>query len=149
MRYIKLFESFNKIYDYQDKNGEEVVHRMWNGSNVWRYKFENAGDILREFTKFRPSSGYIFEKLRKIERFLNQIEYLHDDDAYKTCLKNNPQNINDIRTAYETQPYETQSQKISIKLILALINNKIGAAKFYTNYIINNFDRLQNETERI
>lgn len=150
MKYLKIFEDYKKnyVFDFQDKNGEVVVHRDWKGSNVWRYKFENAGDILREFTKYRPSKGYIFEKLRKIENFLNEVNNLHIDDTYETCVNNNPVNIEDIRKAYETQPYETQPQKIAIKLTLSLINNKIDSAIFYTNYIINNFEKLQAETEK-
>jgi len=46
------------IYEYQDKNAEKIISKSWNGEggNVWRYKFENAGDVLRELSKYKDGN---------------------------------------------------------------------------------------------
>ena len=99
------------VYDYQDSHGERIVSKSWNGTagNYWRYKFENAGDILRELSKYKDNmfnTGYIYEKVNKIEEFIKgQTErYVHPDDNYLQLKKDNLQNILDLSEAYTKQP---------------------------------------------
>src|SRR4029079_5296851 len=63
------------VYAHQSANAERIISKHWLGAggNVWRYKFENAGDILRELAKYRNTfldPGYIYEKINKIADFI-------------------------------------------------------------------------------
>ena len=143
---IILKESEEKIdpYHYQNTHGERIVSSAWKGSNVWRYKFENAGDILREFSKYDDGfvdKNYVFEKLNKIERFLQQWkdDEFHPDDTYSTIKKNNPELLKNIKKAYEDQPTISKAQDLAVKLTLALINGNYQDAKKYHDLIRNHY----------
>ena len=149
---MKNYKQFNEkyvdVYTHQDENAERIISYKWKGEggNVWRYKFENAGDILREFSKFSDGfidRSYLFEKLNKIETFIEKWkDGFHPLDSYATLVKENKENLDKLRTAYETQPFNTQAQELSIKLALALINGKLQQADFYESYIRKNIEAL-------
>lgn len=136
------------VYEYQDTHGEQIVKKSWNGTagNFWRYRFENAGDILRELSKYGGqyfSTGYIYEKVDKIDRFIkDQMQrYIHPDDSYEQMRKDNLQNLLDLYEAYTKQPIKTKAQQQARQLVLALANNDLIKAKEIIDYF-NNFREI-------
>lgn len=131
------------VYDHQDQNAELIISdkSRWkgDGGNVWRYKFENAGDILRELSKYGNEfldSGYIYEKVNAIENFIKK--FRNDDvnviDKYSTLAVVNKKVLAELRTAYEEQPIITAAQEQARQLALNLIDGRLGAAQLNIDY---------------
>lgn len=137
------------VYDFQDSHAEKIIHTSWNGAggNQWRYRFENAGDILRELGKYSNQfldGNYIFEKVNKIESFINAFgneHRLHYDDKYSTLKLLNADNLKALRHAYEIQPVVTEAQKVALQLIFNLIDGKLSEAKTQIEY----FDQFRDD----
>lgn len=137
-----LFESDDKeidVYDFQDTHAENIVHSpKWKGG-VWRYKFENAGDILRELAKYRNTfldPTYIYEKVNLIANFIpNYIDDdVHPDDQYKTLKIRDVEVLQELRHSYEIQPVITEAQKVALQLIFNLIDGKLSEARKQIDY---------------
>jgi hypothetical protein len=126
------------VYDHQDQNAEEVVSRSTWRSGVWRYKFENAGDVLRELAKYknkRIDPSYVYEKINKIESFLKQQrEGVHPDDSYNAVIEKDSPNLSDIKKAYENQPVMSEAQEHARQLALSLINGDLVSAQKEIDY---------------
>lgn len=137
------------VYKFQDTHAETLIHQSWNGGggNQWRYRFENAGDVLRELGKYRNEfldGNYIFEKINKIESFINAFKddyKLHYDDRYSTLKIQNEDNLKALRHAYEIQPVVTEAQKVALQLIFNLLDGKLLEAKKQTDY----FDQFRDD----
>jgi len=137
------------VYEFQDRHAEKIIHTSWNGAggNQWRYRFENAGDILRELGKYHNQfldGNYIFEKINKIESFINAFgneNRLHYDDKYSTLKILNADNLKALRHAYEIQPVVTEAQKVALQLIFNLIDGKLSEAKQQIEY----FDQFRDD----
>jgi hypothetical protein len=128
------------VYDHQDNNAERIItERDWKGG-VWRYKFENAGDVLRELSKYKNEfldPKYIYEKIDKIEDFIEkQIDQwkVAPDDSYYQLTRKDAQNLADLKKAYEEQPVMSEAQEQARQLALNLIDGKLDEAKKQIDY---------------
>jgi len=125
------------VYDYQDTHAERILEREWN-NNVWKYKIENAGDILRELAKYNNTfldPSYIFEKVNKIEEFIvKQKKGVHPDDSYYTLKTKDNKNLNDMKKAYELQPVMSEAQEHARQLILYLIDGNLNEVQKQIDY---------------
>ena len=127
------------IYDYQDKNAEIIVSdSKWKGQ-VWRYKFENAGDILRELAKYKNTfldPGYIYEKVDKIREWLDKQKErpIHIDDSYGALKEKDSELLNKLKNSYKNQPVLTEAQQKAKDLVLNLIDGNLSAAEKQVKY---------------
>ena len=127
------------IYDHQDKNAEIIVSdSKWKGQ-VWRYKFENAGDILRELAKYKNEfldPGYIYEKVDKIREWLDKQKekQIHIDDSYGALKEKDSELLNKLKNSYKNQPVLTEAQQKAKDLVLNLIDGNLSAAENQVKY---------------
>jgi len=122
------------VYGIQDAGVERLVHSQYwkgEGANYWRYKFENAGDILRELGKYKNTfldPGYIYEKVNKIESFILQVKdknRLHPDDQYDTVYAENSEIIKKMIDGYSKIPIMSTAQEHAKNLTIELLNNNL------------------------
>ena len=143
--YSKIAEHLPDIYDMQDSTAERILERSFKPSRVWTYKIENAGDIIRELTKYNGvfiDPSYLYEKVNKIDKFLKEQENqrdVHPDDSYFQFKRQNQQSVNDFVTAYTNLPTLSEAQRQANSLVLALLDGNIQEAKKYVDY----FNRLR------
>jgi uncharacterized radical SAM superfamily protein len=122
------------VYDHQDANAERLLEVSFKGEggNVWKYKIENAGDVLRELAKYKNTfldPSYIFEKINKIEDFLGKItsDRLSPIDSYAQVSSMNQDRLDLFRAAYEAQPVMSIAQEHARQLALAVVNGDVKA----------------------
>lgn len=152
-------------FDVQDSTAEETVGRrkdLWGRAGVWRERFENAGDILRELSArgYNPDPRYLEEKVNKIDNWLNKtskIDKTHTqipdeiktlDDVEKSSIrwsaavdgreyleKFHSDILNKLISEYNNIPVYTEEQQIAKNLVLNLLNNNIPELKRNLNQI--------------
>lgn len=131
------------VFDHQDADAERIISDKgrWKGEggNVWRYKFENAGDVLRELAKYKNTfldPGYIYEKINAIESFIKKFreDDVHPVDKYSTLKNVNAEPLSDLRRAYEEQPTVTEAQEVARQLALNLIDGNLDEAQKQIDY---------------
>jgi len=147
---VKTFKDINR---YQDTHAENLVHSSrWHGSGQIRYRIENAGDILREFSKFKDGwadDTYLKEKMFKIKILLDaHRNYVHPDDSYETFYRENEEIIKDIRQAYELQPTLSEAQELARLMTLSVIDGKFGLTRIYLNELEKRFKELKEDNKR-
>lgn len=136
------------VFNLQDEGAERIVSKSWKGEggNVWRYKFENAGDIIRELAKYENeflAPSYIYEKIDKIKDFIEQYEgdLVHKFDKYSTLKVENKENLGALKKAYEDLPVMSDAQQQAKNLVLNLINGDLKSARKQIEY----FDNFRNK----
>ena len=154
-------------FDIQDATAERTVSdtKLWGDAGVWRYKIENAGDILRELSSrgHRPDPGYLEEKVRKIEEWLDKKIHMEIPDNLKTLDDFNKTNLkfsqavdsreylerfhgdvlNKITKEYENIPVYTKEQQIAKDLVLNLLYNNIPKLKINLKEIRSMIDEIR------
>ncbi len=137
------------VYNYQDEHAERIVgSSKWDGG-VWRFKFENAGDILRELAKYKNEfldPSYIYEKVNAIEKFIPQYidDDVHPDDQYKTLKAKHSDVLAELREAYVKQPTMSEAQDQAKTLVLNLIDGNLTEAQKQIDYF-NQFRGKKND----
>ena len=121
------------VYGYQDTHGEKFLNPEHNPNIQDRagltYRIENAGDILREISLKgeEHSLGYIGEKLRSIESFLE-----NPDRAIGRPLT--PEYIDAlerIKKQYAGQPVGQKGEQLALNLAKSLIDRDYVSAEKY------------------
>ena len=145
------------VYAFQDENAERIIsERTWN-NNEWRYKLENAGDVLRELAKYKNQfldPSYIYEKIDKIDKYINKVisnTINKDRDVFLPMLADiDIKNAADLRKAYEEQPVLSEAQAQARQLALNMIDGKYKEAQKQIDYF-NSFrnDKKGGAKERI
>lgn len=132
-------------YNYQDKNAEPLISKSgthkgfsfkWN-NDEWRYRFENAGDIIRELTKYKDGNfdlNYIYEKVNALESFFKRNPNFSETEQ-------DAQIIEKLKREYEKLPTNSEAQAEAKKLILNLLNGNIDEAKSQIEY----FDKFRDD----
>lgn len=135
------------VYSLQSETAEPLISsvidepdfkHVWR-NNVWRYKLENAGDILRELSKYKNTfldPGYIFEKVNKIGDFLKKAESkdLHYDDSFESAAKFDSPVLAKLKEAYQKLPTMSRAQEVARQLTLSLIDGDIQSAKLHLEF---------------
>lgn len=151
----KLAERYNGggkvgVYQHQDENAERIIsERRWN-NNEWRYKLENAGDILRELAKYENEfldPSYIYEKIDKIDKFIKKIiatSFNPDRENFSLMMTDGDiENTADLKMAYEEQPVMSDAQEHARQLILNLIDGRFKDVQKKIDY----FNSLRNNKQ--
>ena len=160
-------------FDIQDATAERTISEkdLWGDAGVWRYKIENAGDILRELSSrgHRPDPVYLEEKVNEIERWLRikiKMEMPDDltnlSDFNKTNLRFSQlvdsreylerfygNILNKTIKEYENIPVYTKEQQIAKDLVLNLLNNNIPELKTNLKQIRLMIDEIKNNNRLI
>lgn len=148
-------------FKIQNDTAEQTVSNksLWGNAGVWRYKIENAGDILRELSGRgdRPSSRYLGEKVAYITRWLSNNYHVETDlppnvtlddiekstlrftdvtDGYPYLKKFHRDTLSLITKQYEKIPVYTVEQDIAKKLVLSLLKNDVVNLKKYLKEIV-------------
>jgi len=128
------------VYNYQDSNAEKIISdkNSWNGG-VWRYKLENAGDILRELSKYKNTyldPNYIYEKVDMIRDWIDKhkerpIAY---EDSFDALKERDFDTLNKLKESYEKQPVLTEAQQKAKELILNIIDGDLNKAEKQIEY---------------
>lgn len=137
---IKVTEEIPDVYNYQDSNPEKIISdkNSWNGG-VWRYKLENAGDILRELSKYKNTyldPNYIYEKVDMIRDWIDKhkerpIAY---EDSFDALKERDFDTLNKLKESYEKQPVLTEAQQKAKELILNIIDGDLNKAEKQIEY---------------
>lgn len=124
------------VYNFQNRIAEPLIHANW-GDSGWtgpRIYIENAGDILREFSKYSNgwvADSYINEKIDRIEYGLSK--YINfegsNEESYENMVKENEQLVKQITLAYEIQPTITDGQELARKIALSLCKGQFNETK--------------------
>jgi hypothetical protein len=123
-------------YYFQDTHQEKVIHGGWDKGNSYRYVLEGAGDIFRELTKPRPSKGYLFEKINRIEgQIKDEQTWVHQEDSFEYSYQHNKDRFGKMIDLWEKQPYQTETQKDAINLNIAMLKGDFIDAKMYIDKI--------------
>jgi hypothetical protein len=157
----------------QDTTAERTVtdKSLWGRSGVWRYRIENAGDILRELSSRGDTPDYIYigEKVGYLEKWIarnagneptpipSSIRTLQDFDAHPTLhftdatdsyeylVRFHGDTLAKIQKQYENIPVYTEEQKTAKDLILALLKNDIDTVKTKLKDVVTILDRLKKD----
>jgi hypothetical protein len=130
----------NPIFDFQDKNQEQVIHSGWKKGNSYRFVLEGTGDIFREFAKNpkNPDKTYVNEKIRRIKNHFElmekQKEYfpetqIHPEDSIQYARENNPEKFVLMKSYWVKQPVKTKEQENARRLNIAMIEGDYPKAK--------------------
>ena len=130
------------VYHYQDAHGEKHVHGTA-GLGSWeagefRYRLENAGDILRELSKY-PEDGwfskdYIMEKINKLKHFLKNNPKEHSQHSHNL---GDTERIKGLIKAYESQPTNTPEQALAKRLVIEIAQENFNSARVLLSQIEN------------
>ena len=136
----KILPKTVDVYKIQDDGAERILERSFKPNRVWVYKIENAGDIIRELSKYKNQfldPSYIYEKVNKIEKFLkeqqNQFQ-VHPEDSYFQFKRQNEESVKDFISAYENLPTISEAQSVAKKMVLDLLNGNIDEAQKGIDY---------------
>lgn len=127
----KILPNITNVYKIQDDGAEVILERKFVPNRLWVYKIENAGDIIRELSKYKNTfldPSYIYEKVNKIEKFLKEQQnqsLVHTDDSYLEFKRQNEKNVNDFISEYESLPTMSEAQDVAKKMVLDLLNGNI------------------------
>lgn len=136
----KILPYIVDVYGIQDSTAERILERSFKPNRVWVYKIENAGDIIRELSKYKNTfldPSYIYEKVNKIESFLksqqNQL-LVAAEDSYYQFKRQNEKAVEDFVKAYEDLPVVSEAQSVAKKMVLDLLNGDIPEAQKGIDY---------------
>ncbi len=129
----------NDTYKFQDENQEKLIHSTWNEKSFrvpgirgpsLRHTLEGTGDIFREATNPKMEMGYVEEKLRRLDDFINNTSKTID---YESDSKN----LAELRALWEKQPVKNQAEQIAKDLNLAIIDGDFEKANSLVEQIRN------------
>jgi hypothetical protein len=135
-------------YEIQDNTAEITVHehREWGLGMVYRYRVENAGDILRELSSrgINPDIKYINEKVKSLEKWMDawledyfikipyeidtlekfmntNLRVTHATDGREYVARFHPEILEKITNEYENIPVYSKETKLAKDLVLSLL----------------------------
>uniref|UniRef100_A0A6M3KHY6 Putative structural protein n=2 Tax=viral metagenome TaxID=1070528 RepID=A0A6M3KHY6_9ZZZZ len=136
---------------FQDKNQEQVVHgkhpeaESFDKGSSYRYILEGSGDVFREFAKTGPyrDAGYIREKLRRLQRYLDGISRVSEEDTFDYSKKHNPKAFALLKNLWESQPTDgSDGQRLAVELNKALVDHRTEDAQRLVTQINDNLKSL-------
>jgi len=135
-----VIPNLTDVYKMQDEGAERILERSFDPNRVWAYKIENAGDIIRELSKYKNTfldPSYIYEKVFKLQKFLKEQKqqiYVAPEDSYFQFKRRNEKSVNDFIAAYEQLPVMSDAQAVAKKMVLDLLNGNIEEAQKGVDY---------------